>query len=129
MHHRDPVGDEAHERQVVRDEDVGEAQPFLQRHQHLDHLRLHGDVERRDRLVEDEDLRLERQRARDGDPLPLTARKLVRVEIGELRAAGSPGPEAPRSAPACAARSTTSGWISHGSEISRATLRRGCSEA
>ena len=45
-------------------------------------LRLHRDVERRDRLVADDELRSHDQRARDADALPLPARELVRVARG-----------------------------------------------
>ena len=50
----------------MRAADVGEQ---------VEHLRLDRDVERRDRLVEDEHLRLGRQRARDRDALALAARQ------------------------------------------------------
>ena len=42
-------------------------------------LRLDRDVERRDRLVGDDELRLQDERARDADALALAARELVRV--------------------------------------------------
>ncbi len=49
------------------------------------HLRLHRDVERRDRLVGDQELGLDRQRARDADPLALSAGELVRIAAERLR--------------------------------------------
>src|SRR5262249_61906921 len=45
-----------------------------------------GDVERRHRLVQHDQLRVQRERARDPDPLPLTARELVREAVAVLRA-------------------------------------------
>ncbi len=81
VHDRDPVGDVADHGQVVRDEDVGEAELALEVLQQVQDLRLHRDVERRDRLVADDQLRLERERARDADPLALAARELVRVAV------------------------------------------------
>src|ERR1700722_8837807 len=50
----------------------------------VDHLRLDRDVERRDRLVEQDQPRVERQRARDPDPLALTAGELVREAVEML---------------------------------------------
>ena len=52
----------------------------------VEDLRLHGDVERRDRLVADDQLRVERERAGDPDPLTLPARELVRVAARVLAA-------------------------------------------
>src|SRR5690606_17701246 len=75
----------AHHRKIVRYEEVGEAEPFAQVLEQVDDLRLDRDVERRDRLVADDELRLERERARDADALPLPARHLVRIAIGEAR--------------------------------------------
>ena len=49
--------------------------------QQVEDLRLDRDVERRDRLVGDDQLRLQRQRARDADALALAARELVRVAV------------------------------------------------
>ena len=84
VHHRDARRDVAHHGQVVRDEDVGEAQAPLQVLQQVDHLRLDRDVERRHRLVADDQLRLHRQRARDADALALAAGELVRVALRVL---------------------------------------------
>jgi len=64
--------------QVVRDEDVGEAEVALQVLEQVQDLRLNRDVECRDRLVADDQLRVDRERARDTDPLALAARELVR---------------------------------------------------
>jgi hypothetical protein len=38
-----------HDGQIVRDEDVGDAQIALQRHEQVDDLRLNGHVQRRHR--------------------------------------------------------------------------------
>ena len=54
---------------------------LLQVLQQIDDLRLHGDVERGDRLVEHEELRIRRQRARDADALPLPAGEFVRIAL------------------------------------------------
>ena len=71
--HRDPVGDVAHDAQVVCDEHVAQPQIVLQLVEQVDHLRLDRDVQRRHRLVEQDQLRVHRQRARDPDPLALAA--------------------------------------------------------
>ena len=65
VHDGDPVGDLPDHRQVVRDEDVGQVEVALQVPQQVQDLRLDRDVERRDRLVADDQLRLTaRARAR-----------------------------------------------------------------
>ncbi len=80
----DPVGDVAHDAQVVRDEDVGQVELVLQLVEQVDHLRLDRDVERRDRLVEQDQLRVDGERPRDPDPLALAARELVREAVEVL---------------------------------------------
>ena len=67
--------------EVVGDEDVGQPEVALQVGQQVQDLRLHGDVERRDRLVADDQLRLEREGAGDPDALSLPARELVREAV------------------------------------------------
>ena len=79
IHHRHAVGDVAHHRQVVGDEQQRETQRFLQFVQQVHHLRLHGHVEGGDRLVADDELRLQHQRPGDADALALAAGKLVRI--------------------------------------------------
>ena len=51
----------------------------------VEDLRLDRDVERRDGLVGDDQLRIERERAGEADALALPARELVRIEAGRLR--------------------------------------------
>ena len=63
----------------MRDEDVGEAELVLEIEQQIEHLRLDRLVERRHRLVEDQQPRLEREPARDVDALALAAGNLVRI--------------------------------------------------
>jgi hypothetical protein len=82
VHHRDARGDVLHHRQVVGDEDIGEAEAPLQVLQQVDDLRLDRDVERRHRLVADDQARLDRQGAGDGDALPLAAGEFVGVARG-----------------------------------------------
>lgn len=63
----------------MRDEDEGEAHFTAQLVQQCDNLRLNRNIERRDRLVADDELRFQRQCAGNGDPLPLAAGELVRI--------------------------------------------------
>ena len=81
VHHRDPVAHVAHDRQVVGDEDHRQPEVALQVAQEVEDLRLDRDVERRHRLVGDDDPRAERERARDADALALAAGELVRVAV------------------------------------------------
>ena len=122
VHDGDAVGDLADHRQVVRDEDVRQVEVALQVAQEVEHLRLDRDVERRDRLVADDQLRRERERTRDADPLALAARELVRVAVVVLRAQ----PDASRAAPAraswpCARRGSR--------RASRRSGRRSCADS
>ena len=57
IHHHHPVAQAAHHRQVVADEQQRQAQPRPQIGEELQHLRLHRHVERRDRLVGDQEIR------------------------------------------------------------------------
>ena len=125
VHDRDPVGDLADHREVVRDEDVGEVELALEVLEQVEDLRLHRDVERRHRLVADDQLRLQRERARDADPLALAARELVRVAVVVLRA------EARRASSSSWTRCFASfsvWWIANGSPMIWPTLLRGFSD-
>ena len=51
----------------------------------IEHLRLDRYVERGNRFVADDELRLDRERACDADPCPLTAGELVRVAAHQCR--------------------------------------------
>ena len=64
---------------------IGQAELVLEIEQEVEHLRLDRLVERGDRLVEDEEPRLEREPARDIDALALAAGNLVRIAPGEAR--------------------------------------------
>src|SRR4029453_2187326 len=58
-------------------EKVGQRELVLELLQQVDDLRLNGDVERRDGLVGDDEVRIDRQRPGDPDPLALPAGELV----------------------------------------------------
>ena len=59
---------------------------FCSVHEQVDDLGLNRDVERGHRLVEDHHRRVERQRPRDADALPLAAGELVREPVPVLGA-------------------------------------------
>ena len=92
VHHRDPVADVLDDAHVVGDEQVGQAELPLQLLQEVQDLRLDRDVEGRDRLVADDEVRLEGQRAGDPDPLSLAAGEFVRVAAGVVIFQARPGP-------------------------------------
>ena len=100
------LGDDA---EVVRDEHVADAELALQPRQQAQHLVLHRDVERRHRLVEVDELRLDRERPGDRDALTLAARELVGApgrgirrqpdeveQLGDARAPGRASADAER---------------------------------
>ena len=66
-------------RQVVGDEEEGKGELLLQVFQEIDHLGLDRNVKRRNRLVANYQLRFDRKRPRNPDPLALTAGELVRI--------------------------------------------------
>src|SRR3546814_3213398 len=82
IHDADEVGDVIDYGEIVADEKVSEAQLALEPLHQVQDLRLHRDVERRGRLVANQELRVAGQSAGDGDELALPAGELVR----ELRA-------------------------------------------
>ena len=81
VHHRHLVGDVLHSRQVVRYEEVRQAEPLAEVDEQVEHLRLDRHVERGDRLVQHDELRFEHQGPRDRDPLPLSAGELVGIAL------------------------------------------------
>ena len=69
----------------MRDEEVREAEVALQVLEQVQDLRLDRDVERRDRLVADDEVGVDRERAGDPDALALATGELMweAVAIGE----------------------------------------------
>ena len=128
IHHGDAVGDVLHHREIVRDEDVGEAEPPLQVAQQVEHLRADRHVERRDRLVAHDQLRLDRERARDHDALALPAGEFVRIARREARLE----PDHLAAARATRSRRCAAGTMScsaSGSARMSPTVMRGLSDA
>ena len=64
---------------------IGEAVRLLQVAQQVDDLLLHGAVERRGRLVEDDELRVQDHGAGDGDALALAAGEFMRIAVAPGR--------------------------------------------
>ena len=81
LHHDDPVGHVGDDAHVVGDQHDAGVDPLAQVAHQLEDLALHGDVERRGRLVGDEELGLAGQRLRDHRALALTAGELVREGV------------------------------------------------
>ena len=128
VHDGDRVGEVPDDGEVVRDDDVGEPVRRLQRLHQVEDLRLDRDVERRDRLVGDDQLRIERERAGEADPLALAARELVRVELGRLRR--EPDLVEQLGDPGVALAGRAELWTTSGSRrIAEPTRIRGSSEA
>ena len=82
-HDRDAVGHVERLLLVVGDEDEGDAGLALQRAELVPHRLAELEVERRERLVEQQHLRLRRQRAGERDRAALAAGELRRLAAGE----------------------------------------------
>ena len=92
IHHQHAVAQQAHDVEVVADEQVAHAELVLELLQELQDHDLHRDVERRGRLVEDQQLGLDGDGAGDAHPRLLAARELVREARQKLaRQAGHVG--------------------------------------
>ena len=94
------------------------------RREQVEDFRLHRDVERRGRLVEQQDARLQDQGAGDGHALALAARKLVRIAVAVLAAEARPR----ASAWTMRASPRSSRWIATGMARIWSTVWLGCSE-
>ena len=78
VHDADLGTDACDDREVVADQDDGEAQLAIEIAQQVDDLTLQRHVERRYGLVGDQHFRFHRQRPRDADTLALASGQLVR---------------------------------------------------
>ncbi len=79
IHHDHVVAEIGDHADVVRHQHDGKLQPLLQGAQRIEDLALHDDVERRHRLVGQQQTGLERQRQGDRRALAHAARELVRI--------------------------------------------------
>ena len=77
----DPIGGFGDNAHVVSDQHEPHAVVALELHQKIEDLRLDRHVERRRRLVGDQELRPAGERHRDHDPLAHAARKLMRKGV------------------------------------------------
>ena len=68
----------------MRNEQIGQVLLFLQFFQQVDDLGLNRHVQRRHALVANHKLRVHRKRARNRNPLPLSARELVRIPVEHI---------------------------------------------
>ncbi len=66
-HHDDTIAQQTHHIQIMRHEQIAHTHRRLEILQQIEHHGLHGDVERRGRLVEDHELWMQRDGARDAD--------------------------------------------------------------
>ena len=91
VHHADAVGEDVDDGEVVADEQTRELQLLLQFLQEIEEAGLDRHVQRGRRLVGDEKLRRERERAGDADALALASGELMREAVavggGELHLA------------------------------------------
>src|SRR5207302_10603621 len=76
IHHGDALAEVPHQREIVSDEQVSEAEALAQILKQIDDLRLDRDVEGGYGLVADDEFGIERESARDPDRLALATRHL-----------------------------------------------------
>ena len=86
IHHGHPVAHMPDDPEIVGNQDQGQPQIATQIGQQVHHLRLHRHVQRRDRLVPDDQSRPRGQRAGNPDALSLPAREFMRIAVGIFRA-------------------------------------------
>ena len=84
------MGDFGHHAEIMGDEQHARAPPLLQFAHELEDLRLCCHVERRGRLIGDQQSWIEHQGGRDHDALALTAGQLVRIDIEQALGLGQP---------------------------------------
>src|SRR5947209_20323183 len=84
IHDRDAPADMLDDGYIVGNEQIGKPELLLQIAEQVDDLRLNRDVERRNRLVADDEPGIERQRAGDADALALSTREFVRETVERL---------------------------------------------
>ena len=84
-HHRHPVGHGERLALIVGDVDEGDIGALLDGAQLGPHVLAQLEVERRQRFIEQHDLGLDGERARDGDALLLAARELADGLVGRAR--------------------------------------------
>src|SRR6266571_3213644 len=68
----------------MRDEEISQTELVLQVLEQVDDLGLNRNVQSRDRLIANDEVRLNREGPRDPDALPLPAAELVWIPVGEI---------------------------------------------
>ena len=81
FHHGHGIRDVPRQPEVVGDDERTHSEVLLQREEQRQDLSAHGRVQRRDRFVGDQHLRVESQSTGDDDALPLPARELLRNRL------------------------------------------------
>src|SRR3989442_10699555 len=85
VHHGDAIAHRPDHGQVVRDEEIGEAEFALKVLEQVEDLGLNRDVESGNGLVADDQARVQRERAGDADALTLAAGELMWIAVDEVR--------------------------------------------
>ena len=84
IQHDGAISDIARAGQVVGDVEEADAALLFQLLDQVEDAHADGDIQHRDRLIRQDDLRIDRQGARHRDPLALAAGQLMGVLTGEL---------------------------------------------
>ena len=98
VHHPDPVAHRPDDAQVVGDQQDRRVRLGLERADEIEDARLDGRIEAGGRLVEDQKLRVRRQRDRDDDALLHPAGELVRIALEDRLGIGDLDPRSACSA-------------------------------
>jgi len=73
IHDGDALAKMPHDRQIMRDKEIGQVELVAEILEQIDDLRLDRHIEGRDRLIADDEFRIQGQGAGDADPLALAA--------------------------------------------------------
>lgn len=84
LHDRNPVGEAPSDRQVMGDEEVGQVEVSFELNQKVEDRGLHRYVQGRGRLVEHDELRIEKQRSGEHDALGLTAAEFMGTTVEQV---------------------------------------------
>ena len=79
------LGELPNDSEVVRYENVSQPEPAAQLREKMQHTRLHGDVKRRGRFIQDQHVGFGRKRARERGTLALASRQDVGVAVDRIR--------------------------------------------
>ena len=84
IHNGNAIRNVLHDGEVVSNEEISSTELILKLLQQVQNLGLNGNVKCRDRLVADDQLGLQSERAGNADTLTLTAGELVRIAVDVL---------------------------------------------